>query len=196
MPVHTEDRWLLGMKWCGAFYVTFLMHYLVVDDFYTLGPPRYSVSKHNLNRSDDIHMPFKTCRVKIQHQLKWFSASISSAIKQRNNLHRRAIRYSTELHWREYRLARNQVVHLIRKARRDFYRNSINCNLDNPKNLWKIIRNLALSQCSNLPSHLLVDGINMTVILILLTCSMLTLSILHPQLCLTKTQVRLPTGII
>ena len=42
---------------------------------------------------------------------------------------------------------------------RDFYRNSINCNLDNPKNLWKIIRNLAPSQCSNLPSHLLVDGI-------------------------------------
>ena len=107
----------------------------------------------------DIHMPFKTRRVKIQHQAEWFSASISSAIKQRNNLHRRAIRYNTELHWREYRLARNQVVHLIRKAKRDFYRNSINCNLDNPKNLWKIIRNLAPSQCSNLPSHLLVDGI-------------------------------------
>ena len=107
----------------------------------------------------DIHMPFKTRRVKIQHQPEWFSASISSAIKQRNNLHRRAIRYNTELHWREYRLARNQVVHFIRKAKRDFYRNSINCNLDNPKNLWKIIRNLAPSQCSNLPSHLLVDGI-------------------------------------
>ena len=86
----------------------------------------------------DIHMPFKTRRVKIQHQPEWFSASISSAIKQRNNLHRRAIRYNTELHWREYRLARNQVVHLIRKAKRDFYRNSINCNLDNPKNVWKI----------------------------------------------------------
>ena len=104
-------------------------------------------------------MPFKTRRVKIQHQPEWFSASISSVIKQRNNLHRQAVRYNTELHWREYRLARNQVVHLIRKAKRDFYHNSINCNLDNPKNLWKIIRNLAPSQCSNLPSHLLVDGI-------------------------------------
>ena len=56
-------------------------------------------------------------------------------------------------------MARNQVVHFIRKAKRDFYRNSFNCNLDNPKNLWKIIRNLAPSQCSNLPSHLLIDGI-------------------------------------
>ena len=53
----------------------------------------------------------------------------------------------------------DQVVHLIRKAKRDFYRNSINCNLDNPKNLWKKIRNLAPSRCSNLLSHLLVDGI-------------------------------------
>ena len=78
----------------------------------------------------DIHMPFKTRRVKIQHQPEWFSASISSAIKQRNNLHRQAVRYNTELHWQEYRLARNQVVHVIRKAKRDFYRNSINCNLD------------------------------------------------------------------
>ena len=31
--------------------VTFLMHYL--DDFYTLGPPASSVSKHNLDRSVD-----------------------------------------------------------------------------------------------------------------------------------------------
>ena len=59
-------------------------------------------------------MPFKTRRVKIQHQPEWFSASINFAIKQRNNLHRRAIRYNTELHWREYRLARNQVVYLIK----------------------------------------------------------------------------------
>ena len=45
----------------------------------------------------DIHMPFKARRGKIQHQPEWFSASISSAIKQRN-LHRQAIRYNTELH--------------------------------------------------------------------------------------------------
>ena len=89
------------------------------------------------NNVIDIHMPFNTRRIKIQHQPEWFSASISSVIKQRNNLHRRAIRYNTELHWREYRLAGNQVVHLIRKAKRDFYRNSIICNLDNLKTYGK-----------------------------------------------------------
>ena len=84
----------------------------------------------------DIHVPFMTCRFKIQHQPDWFSASISSAIKQRNNLQRQAVWYNNELHWREYRLAHNQVVHLIRK-KRDFYRNIINCNFDNLKTYGK-----------------------------------------------------------
>ena len=141
-------------------------------------------------------MPFKTRGVKIQRQPEWFSASISSAMKQRNNLHRRAIRYNTELHWREYRLARNQVVHLIRKAKRDFYRNSINCNLDNPKNLWKVIRNLARSQCTNLSSHLLVNGIiydSHIDIANLFNAHFVNIASL---VVLNKTQVRLRTGII
>ena len=75
----------------------------------------------------DMHMPLKTRRIKIQHRPEWFFCY--NKIKQRKNLHRQAIWYNTELHWREYRLARIQAVQLIRKAKRDFYRNSINCNL-------------------------------------------------------------------
>ena len=80
VPVHTEVRQLLRMKWRGAFFVhmvlpfgvrsaghisldlvewvakrnndvTFLMHYL--DDFHTLGSPGSSVCQHNLDRSID-----------------------------------------------------------------------------------------------------------------------------------------------
>ena len=61
-------------------------------------------------------------------------------------------------HWDAYRRARNSVVHVIRNAKRAFYRDAIKSNLDNPKNLWKIIRNITPSKCSNLPSHLSVDG--------------------------------------
>lgn len=63
--------------------------------------------------------------------------------------------------WCEYRSARNRVVDLIRNhAKRSFYRNSINNNLENPKNLWRIIRSLAPSKCSKLPNHLTIDGRN------------------------------------
>ena len=54
------------------------------------------------------------------------------------------------------------MVHLIRNAKRSFYRKSIQSNLDNPKNLWKIIRNIAPFKCSNLPSHLTVDSVTYT----------------------------------
>ena len=83
VPVHTEDRQLLGMKWQGAFYVdmvqpfgvrsasymfTFIadlvewvakQHYDVtflmhyLGDFHTLGPPSSLVCHHNLGRSID-----------------------------------------------------------------------------------------------------------------------------------------------
>ena len=39
----------------------------------------------SFNNVLEIHMPFKTRRVKIQHQPEWFLATISSAIKQRKN---------------------------------------------------------------------------------------------------------------
>ena len=81
LPVHTEDRQLLGMKWCGAFYVDMVLplgirsapyiftciadlvewvakrNYEVtflmhyLDDFHTLGPSSFSVCQHNLDRS-------------------------------------------------------------------------------------------------------------------------------------------------
>ena len=33
-------------------------------------------------------------------------------------------------------------------------------NLENPKNLWRIIRSLAPAKCSKLPNHLTIDGMN------------------------------------
>ena len=83
VPVHTEDRQLLGMKWRGAFYVDMVLPFgvwsapyiftcvadlvewvakqnydvtflvLYLDDFHTLGSPGSSVCQHNLDRSID-----------------------------------------------------------------------------------------------------------------------------------------------
>ena len=50
--------------------------------------------------------------------------------------------------------SRNKVVHMIRSAKRVFYRNAIKSNLDNPQHLWRIIRNISPAKCSNLPGHL------------------------------------------
>ena len=71
-----------------------------------------------------------------------------SLVKKHNN---------TTICWRDFRSARNRVVHWIRDAKRTSYSNSINANLDNPTNLCKIIRNIAPSKSSNLPNHLTID---------------------------------------
>ena len=108
----------------------------------------------------DSHAPLKKRRVKREYIPEWFNSEIQTAIATRNHLHRKAILINYALNWREYRSARNRVVHLIRYAKRSFYRNSINNNLENPKNLWRIIRSLAPSKCSKLPNHLTIDGMN------------------------------------
>ena len=83
LPVHTEDRQLLGMKWQGAFYVdmaqpfdvrsaSYIFSFIAdlvewvakqnydvtfvmhyLGDFHTLGPPSSSVCHNNLDRSLD-----------------------------------------------------------------------------------------------------------------------------------------------
>ena len=108
----------------------------------------------------DSHAPLKKRRVKREFIPEWFNSEIQAAIATRNHLHRKTILTNDALNWRESRSARNGVVHLIRYAKRSFYRNSINNNLENPKNLWRIIRSLASSKCSKLPNHLTIDGMN------------------------------------
>ena len=108
----------------------------------------------------DSHAPLKKRRVNREFIPEWFNSEIQAAIAKRNHLHRKAKLTNNALSWRDYRSARNRVVHLIRFAKRSFYRNSINNNLENPKNLWRIIRSLAPSKCSKLPNHLVIDGTN------------------------------------
>ena len=91
---------------------------------------------------------------------EWFNSEIQAAIATRNHLHRKAFLTNNALNWPDYRSARNGVVHFIRYAKRSLYRNLIYNNLENPKKLWRIIRCLALSKCSKLPNHLIIDGKN------------------------------------
>ena len=71
------------------------------------------------------HAPLKKRRVKREFIPEWLNSEIHAAIATRNYLHRKAVTTNNASHWREYRSARNRVVHIIRNAKRSFYRNSI-----------------------------------------------------------------------
>ena len=100
---------------------------------------------------------WKKRRVKREFIPEWFNSEIQATVVTRNHLHRKATLRTNASNWCDYCLARNRVVHLIRNAKCYFYRNSINNSLENPENLWCIIRSLLPSKCSKLPVHLTVD---------------------------------------
>ena len=102
----------------------------------------------------NTHTPVKSRRVKRPWPPDWFSAEIGVTIKERNHLHKLASAHNNASNWDAYRHARNKVVHMIRSVKRVFYLNAIKSNLDNPKNLWRIIRNISPAKCANLPGHL------------------------------------------
>ena len=77
------------------------------------------------------------------------------------SVHRKALS-DISTSWNVYHSAKNHVVHLIRKAKRDYYCSAIERNLENPKNIWKIIKNVSPAKTSNLPSQLIVDGQNIS----------------------------------
>lgn len=82
------------------------------------------------------HVPVKEKRVKHQNQPDWFNLEISEVIKARNKAKRSG---NMEL----YKNHRNKVSTLIFHAKKTFYSNVINKNKNNPKILWKNLKDLS-----------------------------------------------------
>lgn len=92
----------------------------------------------------DSHAPLKKRRVKREFISEWFNSEIQATVVTRNHLHRKET-------------LRTNASNLICNAKCYFYRNSISNSLENPEDLWCIIRSLLPSKCSKLPVHLTVD---------------------------------------
>lgn len=73
----------------------------------------------------------------------WMNGDIRRAIRKRDRLLKVYTRYKCPSKWENYRVQRNLVVHLIRKAKLD-YNHKINEQLSNPitsaKKWWNIVK--------------------------------------------------------
>ena len=79
------------------------------------------------------HTPIKTYRVKRQYQPEWLTTDILECMKKRD---RCMINGKTE----EYRSLRNKVSTLIDKAKRETYQNKIEEAKNDPRTIWKLLR--------------------------------------------------------
>ena len=94
------------------------------------------------------HAPIKTVRVK-KNRAPWISKSIRDEMDKRNKLQKRFLSTRATSDWDEYKLQRNSVVALQRKAKIEYFRNLISKNASTTS-LWNTLRSaLPLSTSSH-----------------------------------------------
>jgi len=99
----------------------------------------------NIVRALDIAVPKRQVRIPAVWAGKaWFSQEIRQAVLRRDVAYRRAIRGGTDLDlkWMNYRQQRNTVVGLIRTRKREYYECMIDRNRDNPRIMWKTLKQI------------------------------------------------------
>ena len=90
----------------------------------------------------DEHIPFTEKRVKRQHQPPWINKQISTAIKERDKLLKTARKSDFQVDWNQFKRAKCKTSNLIKKAKRNYFQESIEKNKGNPKGIWKALKTL------------------------------------------------------
>ena len=127
------------------------------DDIFETYDPNIAVGhlQDTLIRLTDMHAPTKLKRVKTGSRPKWLTNEIPSCIHYRNKLKKR----SNKL---EYTIARKRTKRLIKKAKEVHYKNLVNQNKHNPRNVWKLLRELKDPGKDKKPFQLKIDNITVT----------------------------------
>ena len=106
----------------------------------------------------DKHTPLITKRVKMEKQAPWWNSEINSARIIRNNALKKARKSGSVGDWSSYKSSRNSVYYLIRKAKSDYFRNTLNQKNLNPKDYWNHLKLLTGRKVNIVPT--IVTGSN------------------------------------
>ena len=110
------------------------------------------------------HAPVIEKRVKLCSQPPWMKPEILQAMKKRDKLLKEAMKSTTDnkkrsKEWKSYRKARNEVVWMINRSKREFYTESIVGSKGNSSEMWKSVNNiLNRDKKSAAPRNIKVNG--------------------------------------
>lgn len=91
----------------------------------------------------DIVAPKKATKIpSVWEGKKWYSDEVRRAAGRRDNAYREAIYAGTDDNWEQFKVERNAVVKLIRKKKKEYYENRIDCNKNDPTKMWKTLKEL------------------------------------------------------
>ena len=117
--------------------------------------------KNNLFAVIDKHYPIREKRTRTDSE-KLINDTILSKMRQRDYLHRKAIKSRNETDWHFYRAARNRVLKQKNEAKREFIDEAISSANSKPKDMWSRLKHLLPSRTSHsTTSYLEVDGVNL-----------------------------------
>ena len=109
-----------------------------------------------INILDEVS-PIKHVRIKNRTE-PWMNSMILELIRERDRLLYKSNKNKGNKELRkEFNSIRNKVQHEIRKAKTNFFKDKIEKNKDNPKNLWKQLKSLGYSSKSKNNSKIVLD---------------------------------------
>ncbi|XP_062573471.1 uncharacterized protein LOC134235355, partial [Saccostrea cucullata] len=110
----------------------------------------------------DKHFPMRERRIRADSE-KWINDNILSEMRQRDFLHRRALKSKSDADWKAYKAARNRVGIQVNEAKREFVNEVIEQAHAKPKNMWDRIKEfLPSKRTQSTTTHLEVDGETIT----------------------------------
>ena len=90
-------------------------------------------------------------RVHVNRLPGWFNSSIRKAGRTRDKFLKEAMRSNSPEAWSQFRKWRNVTVHITRDSKNSYYKNLLIDNINNPRQLWKIFKNLVPSKNMSSP---------------------------------------------
>lgn len=86
----------------------------------------------------DIYAPIRTRRVRSVYA-PWLTTSIRHEMNHRDYLKKKAVKTKSEYFNKAYKTQRNLVNNLIKSVKTEYCKNSIDQNMNNPKEMWRNI---------------------------------------------------------
>ncbi len=93
--------------------------------------------------------PIRQKRVKRKSQLIWFTSELNKMIVERNKLLKKARKSQRAEDWSLFKTSKNRVTRSIRQSKQDYFKTQVSENRNNPKKIWKLVKNLTKEDPNN-----------------------------------------------
>lgn len=115
----------------------------------------------NLTKAKDVCLPLRqiTMNSKVKAEVEWINEDIKRAMKERDNMYEAAKITNDILKWDRYKIKRNEVCSMLRRAKKVHYFNKIDENRGDSKKMWKVLKGMISDKDKQvIPEILTING--------------------------------------